>query len=108
KDIGFILSMDDFGTGYSSLNLLRELPMDILKIDRTFFNDEFSNVREKTIMKDIVSMAHHLNMRVVSEGVETQRQRELLMDINCDMEQGYLYSRPVPMQQFLEFIATNQ
>lgn len=108
KDIGFILSMDDFGTGYSSLNLLRELPMDILKIDRTFFNDEFSNPREKTIMKDIVSMAHHLDMRVVSEGVETQRQRELLLDINCDMEQGYLYSRPVPMQDFLDFAELNK
>lgn len=104
KDIGFILSMDDFGTGYSSLNLLKELPVDVLKIDRSFFNENEATEREKTIMRDIVAMAHHLDMKVVSEGVETQRQRDLLTEINCDMAQGYLFARPMPIEEFLEFI----
>ncbi len=104
KEKGFLLSMDDFGTGYSSLNLLKELPFDILKIDRGFFNDVHATQREKIVIKDVVAMAHHLDMKVVSEGVETQRQKKLLQEINCDMAQGYLYAKPMPIKEYLEFV----
>lgn len=106
KDEGFILAMDDFGTGYSSLNILKSLPFDILKIDRMFFNAERATPREKMIIKDIVRMAHHLKMKVVSEGVETERQAELLKNIYCDMAQGYLYAKPMPIEDFLKHVNT--
>ena len=98
KQAGFLLSMDDFGTGFSSLNLLSELPVDSLKLDRTFFLKE-SNQREKIILSNIVHMAEELNMHVISEGIETAQQVDFLKEIGCDIAQGYYYSRPCPMEQ---------
>lgn len=108
KEKGFMLSMDDFGTGYSSLNLLKDLPVDILKIDRGFFNQTTINNKEKTVIQDIVAMAHHLDMRVVSEGVETDAQRQFLIDINADIAQGYLFSKPIPPDDFLAYFRKNK
>jgi len=108
KSIGFNLSMDDFGSGYSSLNILKELPFDILKIDRGFFNAAQATPRDQTILNYIVEMAHKLDMRVVSEGVETQEQSDLLKAINCDYAQGFLFARPMPVENYLEFVKNNR
>lgn len=96
KEAGFLLSMDDFGTGFSSLNLLKDLPVDILKLDRAFFQKHISE-REKIILTNIVHMAQQLHVIVVSEGIETEDHVHLLKEIGCDIAQGYYYSRPYPM-----------
>lgn len=98
KRLGFLISMDDFGTGFSSLNLLKDLPVDILKLDRAFFQKKIVE-REKIILANIVHMAHELNVTVISEGIETKEQVQLLKDIGCDIAQGFYYSRPYPMDQ---------
>lgn len=100
KAAGFSLSMDDFGTGFSSLNLLKDLPVDSLKLDRAFFLKD-SNYREKIILSNIINMAKQLNMEVISEGIETEKQINFLKEIGCEIAQGFYYSRPVPIKQLL-------
>lgn len=102
--VGFALSMDDFGAGYSSLNLLKELPVDILKLDREFFRETANNDRGKTVICGVVSMAKELNIRVVAEGVETEVQAAFLKKIGCDMAQGFLYAKPMPMGEFEAYV----
>lgn len=102
KALNFIVSMDDFGSGYSSLNLLKKLPFDILKIDKDFLQTGYSTEREQIIISSIVEMSQKLNIRVVAEGVETIEQAEFLKKIKCDIAQGYLFSRPIELQKFLE------
>lgn len=97
KKEGFILSMDDFGTGFSSLNLLKDIPVDILKLDCAFFQKHISE-REKIILTNIVHMAQQLQVTVVSEGIETESQVQLLKEIGCDIAQGFYYSRPYPIE----------
>lgn len=99
---GFKLSMDDFGSGLSSLNLLRELPFDVLKLDKDFFQKGTTTKRERTIIEYIVKMALDLNMEIISEGVETEEQAQFLRSIKCPIAQGYLYERPLPEKQFVE------
>ncbi len=89
------LSMDDFGTGYSSLNYLHRLPIDVLKIDRSFINEMDKSEESLELVKAIVSIAHSLKMDVVAEGIETQAQLEQLQSLGCKFGQGYLFSRPV-------------
>lgn len=96
KQAGFMLSMDDFGTGFSSLSLLKDLMVDTLKLDRTFFLKECGE-REKIILMNIIQMAKQLHVNVISEGIETAQQVEFLKEIYCDIAQGYYYSRPYPM-----------
>ena len=91
------LSIDDFGTGYSSLAYLKRLPLDILKIDRTFLQDVPGSQKDREIVQAIIVMAHTLHLQVVSEGVETVEQLEFLETHGCDYLQGYLLSRPVPL-----------
>lgn len=103
KDAGFRLSMDDFGSGYSSLNLLRTLPVDVLKLDRVFLEDceeENDETRGKRIVTHVISMAKDLKMAVLAEGVETKYQKEFLQTAKCDMIQGYYYARPMPLKEF--------
>ena len=88
--------MDDFGTGYSSLSMLRDIPVDIIKMDRQFFQKQMSG-REKIIISNIIHMAKELDIQVVSEGIETREQEQFLKEIGCDMAQGYLYARPAPI-----------
>lgn len=99
-EAGFTLSMDDFGSGYSSLNLLRELPVDELKLDRGFFGETSDQSRGETLVADIISMAKHLKMEVVAEGIETREQVDFLASVGCDTVQGYFYSRPIPIADF--------
>ncbi|NJA70420.1 bifunctional diguanylate cyclase/phosphodiesterase, partial [Clostridioides difficile] len=84
KEKGFVISMDDFGTGYSSLNLLKELPVDILKLDRAFFTEKDESNNEKIVISNVIKMAKELKMKVISEGVETISQVEFLKQIGCD------------------------
>lgn len=97
---GFSISMDDFGSGYSSLNLLRELPIDVLKIDRIFLQESIRVEKAYAIIKSVVEMAHSLNMVVVCEGVETLAHAEFLKTIHCAVGQGYYFSKPIPLSAF--------
>ena len=96
KDSGARLAIDDFGTGYSSLSYLTRLPVDVLKIDRSFVRDITRDTSHQNIVKAIIAMAHSLELQVVAEGVEYKNQAELLRELECDLIQGYLYGRPMP------------
>lgn len=100
KDIGVRFSLDDFGTGYSSLQYLKQLPLYQLKIDQSFVRDITVDSSDKAIVKTIIAMAHSLELDVIAEGVETEAQRQLLLSHGCDNFQGYLFSRPVTIEQF--------
>ncbi|WP_195268095.1 bifunctional diguanylate cyclase/phosphodiesterase [Eubacterium sp. 1001713B170207_170306_E7] len=102
RSYGFSISMDDFGSGYSSLNLLRELPIDVLKIDRIFLQESIRVEKAYAIVKSVVEMAHSLNMVVVCEGVETLEHAEFLKTIHCAIGQGYYFSKPIPLGAFQE------
>lgn len=100
KDV--LLSMDDFGSGYSSLNLLKDIPFDILKIDKDFFSESVTSQSNTWILKKIIEMAEGLGMHVLCEGVENKEQIYLLKDIGCHYVQGYFYSKPIPLDDFIE------
>jgi diguanylate cyclase (GGDEF)-like protein len=100
KEMGIHLAVDDFGTGYSSLSYLREFPIDILKIDRSFISKISSNPDDSTIVNAIISMGKSLNHLVVAEGIETNEQMTYLQAHRCEEGQGYLFSRPLPAAQF--------
>lgn len=104
KALGVQIAVDDFGIGYSSLNYLRRLPIDTLKIDRSFVHDIPSNVDGATIAKTIIAMAHNLKMRVIAEGVECVCQQVFLEQQGCDEMQGYLYSHPLPAAEIAPFL----
>lgn len=93
------MSLDDFGTGYSSLNYLRQLPIDTLKIDKSFVQDIRANSKEEAIAKTVISLAHKLDLTVVAEGVETKEQLLFLKKEKCDKAQGYLFSKPLPAEE---------
>ena len=96
KALGVVLSLDDFGTGYSSLAQLKHLPLDMLKIDRSFITDVANSERDAAIAKTIIQFAHSLNMLVIAEGVETLEQKQFLEEHGCDVIQGYWLGRPLP------------
>ncbi|MCC0665816.1 EAL domain protein [Clostridioides difficile] len=100
KKIGFLISMDDFGSGYSSLNLLKDLPFDILKLDRVFLIETTDTKRGKIIISKIVEMSKAINIKVICEGVETNEQVEFLKEIGCDKAQGYLFAKPMVLSEF--------
>ncbi len=100
REIGVRISVDDFGTGYSNLSYLVDLPIDILKVDRAFVRDVTNNPRHAKLLKSIITMAHDLGLKVKAEGVETESQQEMLCRLGCDEAQGYLFSRPVPPDEF--------
>ncbi|MFT6249598.1 MAG: diguanylate cyclase (GGDEF)-like protein [Cognaticolwellia sp.] len=100
KGLGIRLAIDDFGTGYSSLNYLSQLPVDTLKIDRSFVVDIPESKERENLLKNVIKMSHDLGMSVVAEGVETQSQVDVLKRLKCDEIQGYYYSPPVSAEQF--------
>jgi diguanylate cyclase (GGDEF)-like protein len=100
NEIGVRFSLDDFGKGYSSLQYLKQLPLDQLKIDRSFVRDLVTNNSDKVIVRTIIAMARSLNLGVIAEGVETEAQRNLLKKNGCTNFQGYLFGKPVPIEQF--------
>ena len=100
REIDVRFSLDDFGTGYSSLQYLKRLPLDQLKIDQSFVHEIARDPSDTAIVLTIVAMAHSLNMDVIAEGVETEEQRQILMKMGCTNFQGYLFGKPVPIEQF--------
>lgn len=101
---GITIAIDDFGTGYSSLSYLKNLPINTLKIDRAFIKDICNDENDKKIVKTLINMAHSMNMTVVAEGVENQNQYDLLAQYSCDEIQGYLLSKPIPVNQLTEML----
>ena len=104
KDIGLQLSIDDFGSGYSNMNYLKTMPVDYLKVDRSFIYGIESDDKSRAIYRAIISIAENLNLKVISEGVETEEQYHFLRSINCDAIQGYFFSKPVPADEFEELL----
>ena len=96
KQLGIAIAVDDFGTGYSSLSYLKDFPIDCLKIDRSFIRHILENPNDEALVKMILSMAKHLKLKVVAEGIETVEQLGYLLRINCDKIQGYFISKPIP------------
>lgn len=100
KKEGFIIEMDDFGSGYSSLNMLAELPIDILKLDMKFLQNKGEQSKNENIMSAIVELAKKINLYVIAEGVEKEKQISMLKSMKCDMVQGYYYAKPMPAGEF--------
>lgn len=107
KGKGVCFAIDDFGTGYSSLKYLRNLPLDILKIDRSFVTGLRSKSEEAAIVEVIMATADRLGLLVIAEGVETLEEKETLVELGCDCFQGYLLSKPLPADKFIEFSSAN-
>ena len=102
RQAGFPLSMDDFGAGYSSLNSLKELELDVLKLDADFFRGVDSQDKGLLIVSEVIDLAKKLNMKIVAEGIESREQVDFLMEQECDLIQGYFYAKPMPIHEFEE------
>jgi diguanylate cyclase (GGDEF)-like protein/PAS domain S-box-containing protein len=100
NEIGVQFSLDDFGTGYSSLQYLKRLPLDQLKIDQSFIRDLGANESDNAIVNTVIAMAHNLKLEAIAEGVELEEQRQMLLSNGCTHYQGYLFGRPVPVEEF--------
>ncbi|WP_042349423.1 bifunctional diguanylate cyclase/phosphodiesterase [Bacillus massiliigorillae] len=107
QKFGFLISLDDFGTGYSSLNLLKDVPVDVLKLDRVFFTQSNEIERGEKVVSGVVTMAKDLAIKIVSEGVETEEQVSFLKQIGCDMAQGFYFAKPMPIKEFEELTYKN-
>ena len=100
RDKGYTVEMDDFGTGYSSLNMLSAMPVDVLKMDRTFIRNMENNERDVQLVALILGIARNLKIPVIAEGVETEAQLQILKDLGCTLVQGYYFSRPLHPSEF--------
>ncbi len=107
KDVGVAIAIDDFGTGFSSLTYLKKFPVDVLKIDQSFVRDMLEDQSDAGIVEAIVHMAKSLNLRLVAEGVETREQADALLALGCVVMQGYLFARPMPVDQLEQFLSKN-
>ena len=99
RENGFIIEMDDFGSGYSSLNMFSQMSVDVLKLDMKFISNELSKPMEKSILSDVINMAHRMQLDVVAEGVETGNQIVRLKSVGCDCAQGYYFAKPMPGEE---------
>jgi len=108
RNSGSSIFVDDFGTGYSSLSYLSTLPLDILKIDRSFVNDILTNKHNLVIATATINLAHALGLQVVAEGIETKEQKELLATLGCDKAQGYYFAKPMPLSELTEWLARRE
>ncbi|MGR2737443.1 EAL domain-containing protein [Billgrantia sp. Q4P2] len=104
RDMGVEVSIDDFGTGFSSLSYLKQLPIGKIKIDRSFVRDVTTNRHDSAIVQGIISMAHHLGLMVVAEGIEQAEQRDFLAAHDCDVFQGFFFARPMPLEKLRDFL----
>ena len=102
KSYGFAVSMDDFGSGYSSLNSLKDMPLDVLKLDAEFFRGESDGDRGELVVSEAIRLGKMLNMKIVAEGVEVKEQVDFLADADCDMIQGYYFAKPMPGDEYEE------
>lgn len=108
RELGVLTALDDFGTGFSSLAMLRELPIDILKIDRAFVNGVDRSVADRRLVDAVLSLAEDFDMLALAEGVETASQRAALDDAGCSLAQGYLFSRPMPADEFEALVNSHE
>ena len=108
RSLGIKISMDDFGSGYSSLNLLNNLPIDVLKLDKVFLSNDNLSRNQKIILSCVISMAKQLHIKVLCEGVENKHQSEFLTTAGCDMFQGFYFSRPICEENFNQYLKDNE
>lgn len=108
RAMGMVIAIDDFGTGYSSLSMLKQLPVDKLKIDRSFVKDMDTDRSDQRIARALIFMAHTLQLTVVAEGIETGEQEKLLQRYGCDSGQGYLFSKPMPVEKLEQGVAEDK
>ena len=108
RDAGFLIEMDDFGSGYSSLNLLREMPVDVLKIDMVFLQQSEQDPRARTIIEEIITMAGRLGITPLTEGVETREQFDSLKEMGCQLYQGYYFAKPMPAEEFEQYLSREE
>ena len=104
QEYGFIIEIDDFGSGYSSLNSLKDISVDILKMDMKFFEKSEENGRSEKIVRSVINLANELGMPVIAEGVETEEDVEMLRRVGCQIVQGYYYSKPLSIEDYEEFL----
>ena len=104
KSKGFLISIDDFGTGFSSLSLLKNIPIDVLKIDQSFFRESIHKEKDNIVIKGIIDLVNKLSIRTVAEGIETAEQVAFLKSVNCNMIQGYFFYKPLPEDKFEEIL----
>lgn len=107
KDMKIRILMDDFGTGFSNVNNLRKLPIDIVKIDKSFIDNVTSDIKDREVVKTLINFCHILNLEVIAEGADTEEQINLLRKLKCDTIQGYYYSKPLIKTDYERFIANN-
>lgn len=105
KQLGIFLAVDDFGTGYSALAYLQRFPLDVLKLDRSFINAQIDSGKNSKFIKAFIDLAHALNLSVVAEGIETAETLQFLRALNCDEGQGYLFTKPLPVDEFENFLS---
>ncbi len=104
KELGFVIEMDDFGSGYSSLNLLKDMPVDVLKIDMRFLNRAKDDEKARRILQNIMNLSDDLGIASLTEGVETQHQLDMLCEMGCKLFQGYLFAKPMPLEEVERFL----
>ena len=108
KEYGFAVSMDDFGAGYSSLNSLKDMPLDVLKLDADFFRGDNAGERGEIVVSEAIKLAKSLDMRTVAEGVEEKEQVDFLAQQGCDMIQGFYYAKPMPKDEYTEKMSRSE
>ena len=100
QNMGFRLEVDDFGSGYSSLNMLRNVPIDVIKIDKGFLDDTLTTEKGKIVIRHTIAMAKELQLQIIAEGVETTEHVDFLRNSHCDIAQGFYFARPMPLEEF--------
>jgi polar amino acid transport system substrate-binding protein len=107
KDRGIKIALDDFGTGYSSLSYMRDLPFDLLKIDKSFVDTINDGPKEESFVAAIISLGKVMQFDIISEGVEEQNQLDVLKKLGCDFVQGYIWGKPLSLDRAIEVMAQN-